>query len=263
MWRIAMQDKLSASQETEPLPVLRLARRRLLAMVLMGYIPLLHVSVVILVLILPLFGVTPIWTVSLAPALLYLLPPVVVRATLAWRPLFDGRYDLHSPEFLVWWFTGQWQIVFNRLPFLEELLRLVPGLYSTWLRLWGAHIGKLVYWSPGVVVLDRPFLAVGSQAVFGIAARAHAHLICRGSRRDAMLLLGQIRVGQESLIGGLSLLLPGVHIHGGEELRGARPTAPFTEYKEGRCTRYKEWLVPDELPTPVGESSHELSESNA
>jgi hypothetical protein len=232
-------------------PVLRLNRGRRLAMMLMGFIPLVHISAVALVICLPLAGRAPPWVIGLAPLALYLVPPLVVRAALAWRPLQDGRYDLHAPEFLLWWFSGQWQIVFNRLPFLEELLRLVPGLYSAWLRLWGARVGSLVYWSPGVVLVDRPLIDVGNRAVLGIGVRVYPHLLLRGEHDEAALLLGHVRLGDESLIGGLAVLLPGVHVCDGEELRGARVAPPFAEYHSGRCTRHKQWLATDEPQAPI------------
>lgn len=230
------------SAKSVTMPVLRLSVRHRLAMVLLGYIPILHLIVVALLIVLPLADLGPRSVLWLAPVVFYVVPPVVVRATLAWCPLEDGSYGLKSWQFLQWWFCSQWQMVFNRLPALEEVLRLVPGLYSAWMRLWGARVGSLVYWSPGTVILDRPLLDVGSRTVLGVGARVHPHLIMRGKRGEAILLLGRVRLGDETLIGGLSTLLPGVHVHDGEELRGGRPVAPFSEYQNGRCMRHKHWL---------------------
>jgi hypothetical protein len=232
-------------------PVLRLSPGRRLAMVIMGFIPLLHVIGVALTIALPIADWTPSWVIGLAPFVLYIVPPLIVRAALSWRPLADGRYGLHSPEFLWWWFSGQCQIVFNRLPLLEELLRLAPGAYSAWLRLWGARVGSLVYWSPGVVIVDRPLIDVGNRAVLGIGVRVCPHLLLRGEHDEAALLLGHVRIGDESLIGGFAVLLPGVHVHDGEELRGARVAPPFAEYQSGRCIRHKQWLRIDEREVPL------------
>jgi hypothetical protein len=242
---------MSGNNSSVAMPVLRLNNSRRLAMVLLGFIPLLHVLAVALTIALPLAGWLPLWVIGLAPVFLYIVPPLVVRAALAWRPLQDGRYGLDSPEFLMWWVSGQWQIIFNRLPFLEEALRLAPGLYSAWLRLWGARVGSLVYWSPGVVVVDRPLLDVGNRAVLGIGVRVCSHLLLRGEQDDAALLLGHVCIGDESLIGGLSVLLPGVHVHAGEELRGTRVAPPFAEYERGRCIRHKQWIRIDDTDAPV------------
>src|SRR5262245_24363151 len=131
--------------ESVAVPALRLSVRQRLAMVLLGYIPVLHLMAVALFIVVPLFGLGPRSLLWLAPVVFYVVPPLFARAAFAWRPLEDGAYGLESRQFLQWWFCSQWQIVFNRLPALEEVLRLVPGLYSAWLRLWGARVGSLVY----------------------------------------------------------------------------------------------------------------------
>ena len=228
---------------------LSIARR--LAMVVMGYIPLLHVAATLALVVVPLCGIAPLWTIWLAPVCLYILPPVVVRITFWLLPIEDGRYELASPQFLRWWFTAQWQVVFNRLPMLEELLRLIPSCYSFWLRIWGAKVGSLVYWSPGCIVLDRSLVDIGSRVVIGAAARLHSHLILQTAGRKTSLVVARIVIGDDALVGGLSLVLPGVRVHPGEQTRGARPAAPFSEFKGGRCVRHKHWL--EDEPTDASQ----------
>src|SRR5205085_8003532 len=115
------------------------------------------------------------WTLAFTAAWLLLVPPIVVR--LCGR--VESREDVssESPAFLRWWFTAQWQVIFNRLPWIEEMIRLVPGLYSTWLRLWGARVGKFVYWTPGLRILDRSFVDVGGRVVFGVGVRLNPHIL--------------------------------------------------------------------------------------
>ena len=93
-----------------------------------------------------------------AGAVLLLLPPLAARFLLRARPLEIGRHVVGSPTFFTWWAVASLQGLYNRIPAIEETLRLVPGLYSAWLRLWGARIGRLTFWAPGVQVLDRPLL---------------------------------------------------------------------------------------------------------
>ena len=113
------------------------------AMILVGFVPLLHATLSVAPVALVLMG-RPRWLLALSPLALYVLPALVVRlVTWVW-PLPVGLIDLSSPMFLRWWFTAQCQVVFLRLPWLEELLRLVPALYSAWLRLWGSTIGALI-----------------------------------------------------------------------------------------------------------------------
>src|SRR5262245_8451638 len=76
------------------------------------------------------------WTL----AWIFLLPPLVCRLTLFAFGIPQGRaLTQHDRAYKAWWFTYQWQVLFNRLPWLEELLRIVPGLYALWLYCWGGR----------------------------------------------------------------------------------------------------------------------------
>jgi hypothetical protein len=191
-----------------------IAARGRAVMVALGMIPTLHAVLSVLPLVYA-------WTASssgavwLTPAILYLLPVFVVRLFLAVRPLTLGQVSTNDPGFLVWWFTAQWQVLFVRLPFLEELLRLVPGLYSIWLRLWGACVGSLVYWAPGVVILDRPLVRIGSRVIFGIGVRLNPHVIAPMDDGRVGLHIRHVTIGDDALVGGYSLLLPGSQIEAG------------------------------------------------
>src|SRR5207253_10465551 len=134
-----------------------------LAIVALGYIPLLHVSLTVIGAVLLAKQFAMITAVACGTALVYLLPPLATALVRPRSLLKNSRCSAGSREFLRWWYATQWQVMFNRFPALEEVLRMVPGLYSTWLRLWGAQVGGLVYWSPGVRVFDRPFLHIGSR----------------------------------------------------------------------------------------------------
>jgi hypothetical protein len=203
----------------------QIAPRGRAAMVALGLIPTLHAILTLLPLALASterFGWTVVW---LTPVILYLLPVVVVRAFLAVRPLTLGQLATDDPGFLAWWFSAQWQVVFVRLPFLEELLRLVPGLYSLWLRLWGARVGSLVYWAPGVVILDRPLVRIGDRVIFGIGVRINPHVIAPFNLEDGDgrvgLHINCVTIGDDALVGGYSLLLPG------SEIEASAITKPF------------------------------------
>lgn len=220
----------------------RAARRRGLAVpartraaiVALGFIPILHVAAAVLPLALAATGRTGWRTAWLAPVLLFLAPPLLVRLVAFRRPLPAGRVALDSASFLRWWFSAQCQVVFTRLPFLEELLRLVPGLYSLWLRLWGAQIGSLVYWSPGVAILDRPLVRVGSHVIFGVGARLNAHVLAPDARGNATLHVAPISIGDDVLVGGYSLLLPGCEIAAGEVTPPFRSIHAFSRFEQGR-----------------------------
>ena len=196
-------------------------------MVALGLIPLLHFLLCLAPLVLWLTGTFAAHGLWLVPIALYLLPPLVVRATLLLARPREGRIAVTAPGFLVWWFTAQWQVLFVRLPATEELLRLIPGAYSMWLRLWGARIGSLVYWAPGVAILDRPFLHIGRRVVFGMGVRVNPHVIAPLPEGDVGLHLATIEIGDGALIGGYSLLLPGSSVPAGAVTRPFRTLRPL------------------------------------
>lgn len=225
--------------------VLEVPGRVRLAMVVIGFVPCLHVASVLLPVPLVLSG-GPRWLLLLAPIALFLLPPLLVRVVTWRRALPEGRIDFGAKPFLRWWFTAQCQIVFSRLPWLEEGLRLIPSLYSAWLRLWGARVGALVYWSPGVVILDRSLLKVGDRAVFGAGARVIPHVIAPVPAGGGALYLAPITVGSDALIGAYSSLLPGCVVAPGEVTPPFRSVHAFTRVEAGRRTRL------DTLPLSEG-----------
>lgn len=207
-----------------------------LTMILCGFIPLLHAAAVVTPAALVAAGFAGPRCLLLVPVVLYLAPPLVVRGCTLVRPLSPGAFRVGSGAFLWWWFTAQWQVIFARLPAFEEALRLVPGLYSTWLRAWGAHVGRFVYWSPGITITDRSLVRIGDRVVFGMGVRLNAHVLSPGADGSAHLYLAPVRVGRDSLVGGYSLLLAGCDVGPGEVTPPLKTLHPFTRWAGGRRT---------------------------
>ena len=182
-----------------------------------------------------------------AAAVLYVLPPMEARllSAVCGRPA--GRYTPEDSAFLVWWATLQMQTLYLRLPFLEELLRLVPGLYSAWLRLWGSRIGSRVYWSAGTVVLDRGYLDIGDAVVFGAGVRLNGHVLAKEDGK-AVLIIDTVRVGAGAAVGGYSLLTAGTEVAAGESLRACLLSPPYSKWEGGR--RVKGSSEPFVVATP-------------
>ncbi|HSC28756.1 MAG TPA: hypothetical protein VLD67_15875 [Vicinamibacterales bacterium] len=202
-------------------------------MIAFGLIPALHVAAAAAPAALAAAGLAPWRLAWLSPIILFVLAPLAVRLGAIRRPLPSGQFAADSPQFLRWWFSAQWQVVFTRLPLLEELLRLVPGLYSMWLRLWGARIGSLVYWSPGVVILDRSLVRIGSRVIFGVGVRLNSHAIAPDPQGTATLHVGPVTIGDDVLVGGYSLLLPGCVVAAGQVTPPFRSIHAFTRYERG------------------------------
>jgi hypothetical protein len=238
-----MRDVLSADRAAGPeaparARALHLPAGARVGMVLLGFIPALHLIATLTPVTLAatgrLRGGAAFW---LALATLFLLPPLVVRASTWWRPFESGKLEPGGRGFMHWWFAAQWQVIFTRLPMLEEMIRIVPGLYSLWLRLWGARVGALVYWSPGVVILDRPLVRIGKRVVFGVGARLTPHVIAPDGPRRMVLYLSPITIGDDALVGGYSMLLPGCEVAGGEVTPPFRTIHAFSRYANGRRMR--------------------------
>jgi hypothetical protein len=203
-------------------------------MLLLNLFPLAHLSALVAIVLANL----PVWArIAGALTMLLIVPPLLARLVHALAPLPPGRISIESGGFLAWWATAQFQIIFNRLPMIEELLRMIPGVYSNWLRLWGSRIGRLTYWSPGMVVLDREYLVLGDDVVFGAGVRLNGHVILRNRQGRLELAVGPIKIGSGAAVGGYSLLTAGTEIAAGESTRAHLLSPPFTIWREGKRFR--------------------------
>ena len=159
-------------------------------------------------------------SVAAALALLfvaYLLPVLCFRVHEALWPLREGRSRIDAPGYSPWWGGHQFQLMYNAFPALESALRLLPGVYSAWLRLWGSRVGRRVYWTPRVEVADRSLLDIGDGVVFGHLTACYAHLI-KPHRGGLVLYVRRIRIGDGAFLSAGSRLGPGVRIAAGTVL---------------------------------------------
>ena len=203
-----------------------------LAMLLLNVIPLLHAAGTIACFFAPLSWPARI---GLAATVLYLLPLIpgrLLRESLRKAP---QEIVIGSPDFLRWWACFQCQVLFLRFPSLEEVLRSLPGIYSLWLRLWGSRIGRLTYWAPRTVILDRGFLDIGDHVVLGAGVRLNPHVMER--EESPVLKLAPIKVGNRALVGGYSLLTAGTEIADDEATRAFLISPPFSRWKDGKRLR--------------------------
>jgi acetyltransferase-like isoleucine patch superfamily enzyme len=197
-----------------------------LLMLVLNFVPLAHVAAIAAA---AAFGH---WLGALA--ILYLAPPLLARLMLMARRIRETHIPIGSRDFFQWWALFQLQVIFCRFPALEELLRLLPGVYSFWLRLWGARIGRLTYWSPGTQISDRSFLEIGDDVVFGAGVRLVPHLIHKSDDAKLELALDKIQIGDRAIIGGYSILAAGTVIGPDESTRAALLSPPFTVWKNGK-----------------------------
>lgn len=158
----------------------------------------------------------PLWQTALlglgsALAALYLVPPLVYRLHDRLAPLETGGSYLAGASYSPWWGGHQIQLIYLAFPGLESGLRLVPGLYSAWLRLWGAQIGRGVYWTPQVEIADRGLVEIGDGVVIGHRVTIAAHVI-KPTKDNLLLLVRKVRIGDGAFIGAGAVLGPGVKV---------------------------------------------------
>lgn len=168
---------------------------------------------------------------------LYILPPMLCQIVLLISHRPEGVFSEHDKEFYIWWFLAQLQLIFNRFPFLEELLRLVPGLYNTWLNMWGSRINLTVFWSPGIHIFDRYNLNIARGVVVGGGCRIGGHIFDKEKNGSIKLLVAPVVIKENVLLGLNSLVGPGCYISDNETLIAGKTLKPFHSLKEGRIVR--------------------------
>ena len=205
--------------------------QRLLVM-LLNYLPLLHVILTLGIGIYPWAGVG--WRIFAALAVLFIAPALAARIILRASPLRSTVINLGSTDFFKWWALLNLQVLFCRLTILEEMMRLVPALYSAWLRLWGSKVGRLVYWAPGTLILDRSFLDIGDDVIFGAGVRLNPHVMMRNAQGEMELLLAPVKIGSRAVVGGYSLLTAGTELAADEPSQACLLSPPFTKWRNGK-----------------------------
>ena len=178
---------------------------------LIMFFPLVMVTLIVLLAV-DLIRAPSFTGVALLLFVLYLLPPLCFRIHNWVCPLREGKEDLSDDgRYSAWWGSQQFQIAYSVIPQLEGLLRLVPGGYSAWLRLWGSEIGRGVFWAPVMQVIDRSLLCVGDRVFFGYETALVCHTVTPKAGRQVLRVL-RIHVGSGAFVAGRCGLGPGARV---------------------------------------------------
>lgn len=169
------------------------------------------------------FVLAPHWLPALSFVfLLYGLPLLAFRLHERLWPLQEGFSSLTGGDYSPWWGGHQIQLIYMAFPALETVLRLVPGLFSLWLRLWGSEIGRGIYWTPHLQVGDRSMLKLGEGVVVGQSNGIFGHII-QPKASGLLLLVRRVEIGAGAFIGAGGYIGPGVRIEAGAVIEaGAR-----------------------------------------
>ncbi|MBE9118471.1 acyl transferase [Lusitaniella coriacea LEGE 07157] len=155
-----------------------------------------------------------IFSILAIPFCLYGLPVLCHRIHNYFYPLKEGISYLISDDYSPWWGSHQFQEIYIACPFLEAILRLIPGAFSAWLRLWGAKVGNNVYWTPKLEIADRGFVEIGDRTIFGYDVQLYPHIV-KPKKNNLMLYLKTIKIGSDVFLGAGSHCGPGVIIQEG------------------------------------------------
>ncbi|NJL80069.1 MAG: acyl transferase [Richelia sp. SM2_1_7] len=140
---------------------------------------------------------------------LYDFPLLIYKIHNHFYPIQEGISYLKGKEYSPWWGSHQIQSIYISFGCLESALRLIPGAFSLWLRLWGAKIGKNVYWTPKLEIADRSLIEIGNNVVFGQSCAILSHAI-KPKKQNLMLYVKKVKIGSDVFIGAGSYLAPGV-----------------------------------------------------
>jgi acetyltransferase-like isoleucine patch superfamily enzyme len=141
----------------------------------------------------------------------------------------------------LWLLSYQLQNVYTSFPAFERALRLVPGFYSAWLRLWGSRIGRKVNWTAECQIVDRGHLEVGDRAFFGNRSYLSAHAL-KKKGDHYVLYVKKIRIGADAMVSYASHVGPGVvvgpraHVEAGSRLFPNMTIAQGERYAERERT---------------------------
>lgn len=163
-------------------------------------------------------------------AWLYLAPAVLGGLVTRLWPTPTGTFGLTDPGYRHWWLMLQLQLPFNRLPFLEEALRLVPGLYPAWIRLWGGHLSAKSFVGPCVMIGDRHLIRVGPRSVLGARAGFAGHIAFRDDSGHWQVTVAPCEIGADAIVGGDAGMGPGAVLAPGATLPAARHLGPHKHW---------------------------------
>jgi hypothetical protein len=170
-------------------------------------------------------------SVGLALGLIYILPLLLFRLHRLVAPLREGISDLSDGDYSAWYGGHQLQLPFISFPVYERALRLVPGLFSLWLRLWGSKIGRGVYWTPHLALADRDLLEIGSSVVMGHQIGLSGHLISPTQDKKVILFVRKIQILKGAFVGAGVAMGPGVVVDEAVVVKAGTQLHPRTKVK--------------------------------
>lgn len=149
------------------------------------------------------------WSAALLIFVLYFAPPITLRIVLGMHGITYGVAEIEERRFSPWLAAHHIQAFYDALPYLEALLRVIPGFYSMWLRLWGSRIGYGVEWAVNVAILDRNLMEIGNRVVFSRQVELAAHVRRKTEGGASRALVRPVKIGSYAFLGAGVRVGPG------------------------------------------------------
>lgn len=153
-----------------------------------------------------------LWSAALLLFVIYFLPPMVQRIMFRWAPLKHGVSIIDGGKFNSWLAAHHIQAFYDALPYLEALLRVFPGFYSMWLRMWGSRIGYGVTWPVRMDVIDRSLVDIGNRVTFDREVELTAHVRQKMDGAGSRVLVRAVRIGSYAFVGARARIGPGATV---------------------------------------------------
>jgi hypothetical protein len=162
--------------------------------------------------------------------IVYGFPLLIHKIHTYFYPIEEGISYLCEKKYSPWWGSHQIQSIYIAFPAIEIILRMIPGAFDLWLRLWGAKIGKHIYWTAHIEISDRTLLEIGDNVVIGHACGLYSHII-KPKKNDLMVYVKRVKIGNNVFIGAGSYLAPGVNVVDGTFLKACTHLYPNSTLK--------------------------------
>ena len=139
----------------------------------------------------------------------------------------------------LWLLYYQLQVLYTSFPAFERVLKLFPGLYSAWLRLWGSRVGKNVNWTAECQIVDRGHLDIGDRAFLGNRSYLSAHALKKTKDRYFLYVKG-IKVGDDAMVSYAAQVGPGSVIGSRAHVSAGAHLYPNTKVADGETYAYRQ-----------------------
>lgn len=169
------------------------------------------ISLLSLVCFYSLFAYQSLVSIPILIFLLYFAAPLTHRLMQSYFPIKQGATLIKPDEYNPWINSFRLQKFYNSFPFVERALFLVPGLYNSWLRLWGSKIGKGVYLLPGIEIVDRGNVEFGDYVFIGNKTYISPH-VAMSKKGQMYVYFKNIKIDNNVFVGAFSKLGPGTKI---------------------------------------------------